>query len=264
MADGWQHVTLRVMATLSHLAPPLATSGVDLAHNLAAVRARIAAAAGRIGREAEEVAVVAVSKTVPLERLRSAPAAGIADLGENRVQEAAPKIEVLGHAVTWHLVGHLQSNKAKAAARLFDLIHSVDDVEVATALDRQAGALGKRQRVLFQVNLAGEESKSGFAPAELHTVVERLAALPHLRPEGLMTIAPQGAGEEDLRGVFRALRLLRDQLAPAFRGEPWRHLSMGMTDDYEIAVEEGATLVRVGRAIFGERPPQRAGASGRQ
>jgi len=242
------------MAIVSHPAPDVATDGAEFARNLAAVRACIVAAAGRAGRAADEVAVVAVSKTIPLERLRSAPAAGITDLGENRVQEAAPKIEALGHAVTWHLVGHLQSNKAKAAARLFDLIHSVDDVEVATALDRQAGALGKRQRVLFQVNVAGEESKSGFAPAELHTVVERLAALPHLRPEGLMTIAPQGAGDEELRGAFRTLRLVRDQLAPAFPGGQWRHLSMGMTDDYEIAVEEGATLVRLGTVLFGARP----------
>jgi pyridoxal phosphate enzyme (YggS family) len=227
------------------------------------VRARIVAAAGRAGREADEVAVVAVSKTVPLERLRSALTAGITDLGENRVQEAAAKIKALGQIGTWHLVGHLQSNKAKAAVRLFDLIHSVDDVELATALDRHAGALGKRQRVLFQVNVSGEASKSGFTPAELRTVVERLAALPHLQPEGLMTIAPQAAGEEELHGIFRALRLLRDQLAPAFVGGPWRHLSMGMTDDYEIAVEEGATLVRVGRAIFGERAAGGAGASGR-
>jgi pyridoxal phosphate enzyme (YggS family) len=227
------------------------------------VRARIVAAAGRAGREAEEVAVVAVGKTVPLERLQSALAAGITDLGENRVQEAAAKIEALGQVVTWHLVGHLQSNKAKAAVKLFDLIHSVDDVELATALDRHAGALGKRQRVLFQVNVSGEASKSGFSAAGLRTGVERLAALPHLQPEGLMTIAPQGAGEEELRGIFRALRLLRDQLAPAFPGGPWQHLSMGMTDDYEVAVEEGATLVRVGRAIFGERLPGGAGASGR-
>src|SRR5436309_8762705 len=200
------------MASVSHPAPSVPTPGAEFARNLVAVRARIVAAAGRAGREAAEVAVVAVSKTVPLERLRSTPAAGIADLGENRVQEAAPKIEALGHAVTWHLVGHLQSNKAKAAARLFDLIHSVDDVELAMALDCQAGALGKRQRVLFQVNVAGEESKSGFAPAELHTVVERLAALPHQRPEGLMTIAPQGTGAENLRSLLRTLRILRDQL----------------------------------------------------
>src|ERR671939_480439 len=249
------------MAIVSHPTPSVPTSGAELARNLAAVRARIVAALGRAGREADEVAVVAVSKTVPLERLRGAPAAGITDLGENRVQEAAAKIEALGHTVTWHLVGHLQSNKAKAAVKLFDLIHSVDDVELATALDHHAGALGKRQRVLFQVNVSGEASKSGFTPAQLRSVVEHLAALSHLQPEGLMTIAPQGAGEEELHGIFRALRLLRDQLAPAFPGSLWWHLSMGMTDDYEIAVEEGATLVRVGRAIFGERLS--GGASGK-
>src|ERR671939_780280 len=196
------------MAIVSHPTPSVPTSGAELARNLAAVRARIVAALGRAGREADEVVVVAVSKTVPLERLRSAPAAGIADLGENRVQEAAAKIEALGHVVTWHLVGHLQRNKAKAAATLFDLIHSVDDVEPATALDRHASALGKRQRVLFQVNVSGEASKSGFTPAGLHTVVERLAALPYLQPQGLMTIAPQATGAEELRDVFRALHLL--------------------------------------------------------
>ena len=227
----------------------------DVAANYSAVRARVAAATGRAGRDPNDVTIVAVSKTVPLERLRAITETGIGDLGENRVQEAAPKVEALVQDITWHLIGHLQRNKARAAVRLFDLIHSVDSLELAEALDRHAAALGTRQRVLFQANVAAEASKSGFAPAALNAAAERLAALPHLQPEGLMTIAPLDAAEAELRAVFRALRAQRDALAPLFPGGHWRHLSMGMSDDFEVAVEEGATLVRVGRAIFGERPP---------
>lgn len=239
---------------MTTVTPTGAESATDLilARNLDEVRRRVAAAATRAGRDADAVTIIAVSKTVPAERVRAAIAAGASDLGENRVQEAMGKIETLGHAVTWHLIGHLQRNKARAAVTLFDLIHGVDGVDLAAALDRHAGVLGKRQRVLFQVNISGEESKSGLAPAALRAEAGRLAALPSLQPEGLMTIAPQDADEAELRRVFGALRALRDELAPIF-GAEWRHLSMGMTDDYEIAVEEGATLVRVGRAIFGER-----------
>lgn len=240
------------MATLYH--PDVQPAPADaIACNLANVRERVAAAAARSGRDAAAVTVVAVSKTVALERLRGVEASGVTDLGENRVREAASKIEALGHAFTWHLIGHVQRNKARAAVELFDLIHSVDSLDLALALDRHAAARGKQQRVLFQVNVSGEASKSGFAPAELRADAGRLAALPHLHAEGLMTMAPLGADERELRAVFAGLRGLRDALAPSFGGA-WRHLSMGMTDDYEIAVEEGATLVRVGRAIFGERP----------
>ncbi len=226
--------------------------------NVGAVRGRIAAAAARAERDANEVTLVAVSKTVTLDYLRSVEAvAGFTDLGENRVQEAAPKVDALGQAgppIAWHLIGHLQRNKAMAAVGLFDLIHSVDSRDLAALIDRYAGNAGKRQRVLFQVNVAGEESKSGFAPDALRAVAPELAAFSHLCPEGLMTIAPLGADERELRAIFRSLRALRDELASAFPGAAWRRLSMGMTDDYEVAVEEGATLVRVGRAIFGQRP----------
>lgn len=225
---------------------------VGIAHNVAMVRARVERAARRAGRDPREVTLVAVSKTVPAERLRGIAATGVDDLGENRVQEAAPKVAALGAGLTWHLIGHLQGNKAKAAVGLFDLIQSVDSEELAAALDRHAGALGKRQRILFQVNVSGEESKSGFAPRALRDSAASLAALQNVQPEGLMTIAPLGADEERLRGVFAGLRVLRDELAPTF-GPAWRRLSMGMTDDYEIAVEEGATLVRVGRGVFGDR-----------
>src|SRR5579885_431940 len=202
------------MATLSH--PSMRETAADaIAHNLATVRERVAAAAVRAGRDPAGVTVVAVSKTVPLERLRGVAAAGVTDLGENRVQEAAPKIEALGREVGWHLIGHLQRNKARAAVALFDLIHSVDSLELAATLDRHAAAQGTPQRVLFQVNVSGEDSKGGFAPAELRAVAAQLAALPHLRPEGLMTMAPLGAAEGELRGIFGALRALRDELAPA-------------------------------------------------
>lgn len=247
------------MATASYSGPQTPPSLEDIAANVAEVRARIAAAARRAGRDVAAVTLVAVSKTVLLERLHGIAQAGIVDLGENRIQEAASKVEALGHGITWHLIGHLQRNKAKAAVDLFDLIHSIDGIELATAIDRHAAVRGIRQRVLLQVNVTGEEGKSGFAPDALRAAADHLAALPHLQPEGLMTIAAQGADEADTRATFRRLKALHDELAPAFPGGAWRHASMGMTDDFELAVEEGATIVRVGRAIFGERPPRVVG-----
>ena len=246
------------MTTVPTSFPRVLPSADELTRNVAAVRDRIAAAAARAGRDAADVKLVAVSKTVPLDYLRSVEAvAGFTDLGENRVQEAASKVNALGQAgrpIAWHLVGHLQRNKAGAAVGLFSLIHSVDSRDLAAAIDRYAGSAGKWQRVLFQVNIAGEESKSGFTPDALRAAAPELAALGRLCPEGLMTIAPLGAGERELRAIFRSLRALRDELAPAFPGASWQSLSMGMTDDYDVAVEEGATIVRVGRAIFGQRP----------
>ncbi len=244
----------RVMVAAPDFSSSVRPSHAEIAANIAAVRARIDAAATRVGRDPTSVGLIAVSKTVPVERLRDMEIEGLAALGENKVQEGAAKVEALGRPTEWHLVGHLQTNKAKAAVGLFDLIHSVDGVALAAALDKHAGTSGLRQRVLLQVNVAGEESKSGFSPDEVRTAAHRLASFKALRIEGLMTIAPQGADESALRGVFSALRALREELEPAFREDHWRHLSMGMTDDFTIAVEEGATLVRVGRAIFGARP----------
>ena len=226
----------------------------SVAERLAEVRLAIARAAEHAGRRAEEVHLVAVSKTIPADLVRQAVLAGVTDLGENRVQEAQEKIPALADLrPRWHLIGHLQSNKAGRALHLFDVIQSVDSVELATLLSRRRVAQsGPPVDIMFEVNVSGEESKQGFAPQRLTTAAPVLAQLAGLRPLGLMTVAPAVADPEDVRPVFRRLRLLRDDLAGCFGGE-FRHLSMGMSHDFAVAVEEGATIVRVGTAIFGRR-----------
>lgn len=230
-----------------------------LAENLEQVRARIAAAARRAGRAAQEVTIVAVTKTWPAEVVRAAVAAGLTDIGENRVQEAAAKRALLQDltGVRWHLVGHLQRNKARPAVELFDLIHSVDSLELAAALERRAAELGRVVPVLLEVNVGREESKFGFPPREevLRAAAEGMLRFPGLRLEGLMTVAPLGTDPEEVRPIFRRLAALRADLRERYPEAPWSHLSMGMTDDYPVAVEEGATMVRIGRALFGERQP---------
>lgn len=224
---------------------------VDIAANLARVRERIARAAERAGRRAEDVLLVGVSKTVEVERIRAAVAAGLPALGENRVQEAREKIAALGRPVPWHLVGHLQTNKVRDALALFDLIHSLDRLDLARELDRRARQRGQAVRTLLQVNVAGEATKGGFAPDQVDAALEALAGLDGVRVEGLMTIPPPVERAEDARGWFRALAALGKRL-----GLP--HLSMGMSADFEVAIEEGATIVRVGTAIFGPRPGKAA------
>ncbi len=221
-------------------------SSVDLGANIQRVRSAIDAAAARAGRSAADVALVCVSKTHSVNVVHAAWDAGAADFGENRIQEASPKIEALRRAgVTprWHLVGHLQRNKAREAVRLFDILHSVDSerlaVAVNTAADRKIG-------VLIEVNVAREATKHGILPEDLETLAGLIEGLPNLDLRGLMTVAPQVGDPEEVRPVFRELRLIRDRLG-------LRELSMGMTNDFEVAVEEGSTLVRVGRAIFGPR-----------
>jgi pyridoxal phosphate enzyme (YggS family) len=223
------------------------------------VLGRIAAAAARSGRSPASVTLVAVCKTVPAERVRAAVAAGLVVLGENRVQEAAGKIpEVTG--ASWHLIGPLQSNKARRAMDLFDLIESVHDEDLARRLDGIAKAVpgGRRIPVLLQVNVDGDAAKAGFVPGALEAAVGRLDALTGLDLRGLMTIGRLVGEPEEARSTFVALRALSERLRTRWaRLGP--ELSMGMTGDYEVAVEEGATIVRVGRALFGDRGPRPAG-----
>ncbi len=214
---------------------------------------RIAAACARAGREAGSVRLVAVSKAAPVAAVRQAMAAGQTLFGENRVQEALPKMLEAGPAATWHLVGHLQTNKAKHAVGAFELIHGVDDRELAVELDRRAAVRAVAQPVLVQANLADEQTKHGSGEDGLIPLLEAVAALAHLDLRGLMIIPPPVDDPEHSRHWFRRLRALRDRAALRL-GRPLPELSMGMTDDFEVAIEEGATLVRVGRAVFGERP----------
>jgi pyridoxal phosphate enzyme (YggS family) len=219
----------------------------DIRASLERVRERIARAAERAGRRPEDVLLIGVSKTVEPARIREAVAAGVPALGENRVQEARAKIAELGRAVPWHLVGQLQTNKAKDAVELFDLIHSVDRLELARELDNRSRQRGRPVESLVQVNVAGEVSKGGVAPEELGNLLDAVTKLDHVRVRGLMAIPPEARDPEDARVWFRALAKLgvRHGL-----GE----LSMGMSGDFEAAIEEGATMVRVGTAIFGPRP----------
>lgn len=225
-----------------------------LAANLATVRANIAQAAERSRRQHNEITLVAVSKTKPLELVQMAYQLGVTDFGENRVQEALLKIgDFHPQDVRWHMIGHLQSNKVSKVVGAFHSVQSVDSLHLAQALDRHAGQQGIRLPILLEVNVAGEASKEGIAPEELPEVARQIAQLSYLELEGLMTVAPLVQNPEEVRPVFRALRELRDHLRDMLPDCSWKHLSMGMTDDYSVAIEEGATIVRVGRAIFGER-----------
>ena len=221
----------------------------DLEINLAEIRRRIIAAAGRVGRSSDAVKLIAVGKTHSVETLRNVLAAGATALGENKVQEAEPKIVELGRdAAEWHLLGHLQSNKARRAVQLFDVIQSVDSVELAARLERICIEEGRDSLSVFiQVDLAGEEKKSGIAENELPPLVEYLKTCKCLRLNGLMIVPPYDDDVENTRSFFKRIRSIRDELLP--EGE----LSMGMSHDFETAIEEGATIVRVGTAIFGER-----------
>jgi PLP dependent protein len=222
---------------------------LDMRANLGRVQEAVARACARVGRSPDDVLLIAVSKTMDVERVRLAIAAGVAALGENRVQEAKEKIEALGRPVPWHLIGSLQTNKARDAARLFDWIHSVDRLDLAQELSRRAD---RALNILLQVNLGDEPQKGGVAPAELKRLHEMVAALPNLKVRGLMAIPPATEQPEQARPFFRQLRELREQLG-------LEHCSMGMSADFEVAIEEGATMVRVGTAIFGPRAPRGGG-----
>lgn len=217
----------------------------EIRHNIEALETRIAAACSRAGRARGQVHLVAVSKTFPAADVDHAIAAGMTDIGENKVQEARDKRPEVSGAARWHLIGHLQSNKVKDAVRLFDVIQTVDSFELAEKIGRAAGYNGKTQQLLIQVNVGGEGQKSGVALSGAEDLVRRIAGVPSVRLSGLMTIPPLGEAEQ-MRPYFRELRSLRDRLGLS-------ELSMGMTDDFEVAIEEGATIIRVGRAIFGSR-----------
>jgi PLP dependent protein len=220
---------------------------------LDSIRARIGAAAARAGRSGEPVTLIAVTKTVPADVVAGAVAAGVVDLGENRVQEAESKVALEGLAgVRWHLIGHLQSNKVARAVALFDRVHSVDTVALAEALARRAAAAGRRLAVMIEVNVSREATKFGVSPEGLGELAERIAPLEGLAFDGLMTVGPLVERPEDARAGFARLRELRDELARRL-GRPLPQLSMGMSGDFEVAVEEGSTMVRVGTALFGSR-----------
>jgi PLP dependent protein len=220
--------------------------------NLSKVLSAISDSARQTGRSAGSVSLIAVSKTHPVEVIQEAVDAGQLIFGENRVQEAQPKITALPAKLHWHLIGHLQSNKVRLALPLFELIHGVDSLELLTHIDRVAGDLGLFPRVLLQVNVAGEASKFGFAPGRLLGLVEEIVKFDRVQIEGLMTIPPLAPAPEHSRRYFAALRELRDKLATECRF-PLPQLSMGMSNDFRVAIEEGATMVRVGTAIFGDR-----------
>ena len=226
---------------------------IDVRANLAAVRERIAEAARRAGRRDDTVLLVAVSKTVDVDGVRAAIAAGVPALGENRVQEAREKVGAIGRPVPWHLIGHLQTNKVRDALDCFDLIQSVDRLPLAQALSSRAVQAGRRADVLVQVNVGDEPQKGGIRPEDLRAGLEAMAALPGLRLRGLMTIPPLPRDPEDSRPHYRQLsKLLEAARGWGLPGE-LTELSMGMSGDFEVGVEEGATIVRVGTAIFGPR-----------
>jgi len=211
-------------------------------------------AAIRAGRDPGEIKLVAVSKTVEVARIREAIEAGVTILGENYVQEARRKIEEIGHGIQWHMIGHLQSNKAKYAVTLFDYIHSIDGISLAREIDRRAAQKGRRVKALVEVNLSGETSKFGIDSEVVMDLIHHVAALKHISIEGLMTMPPYFDEPEKARPYFIKLREFRDRIQKeGIEGARMDELSMGMSGDFEAAIEEGATMIRVGTAIFGER-----------
>lgn len=226
----------------------------DVAANWERLRQQVAEAAHTAGRAPHAARIIAVSKTKPAELIEQAIQAGAADIGENYVQEAAGKITRITAPVTWHMIGHLQRNKAARAVELFDVIHTLDSVALGDALARYGERRGRPVHVLIEVNIAGEITKHGVAADQVEALLTALAGRPWLLIDGLMTVPPAAASPQATRRHFRRLRELRDRLgANAAPNAPLRELSMGMSDDFRAAIEEGSTMVRIGRAIFGER-----------
>ncbi len=226
----------------------------EIAERLTAVRQRIALAAERAGRDLAEITLVGVTKTRTLDEVRAAVEAGLQDLGENYAQEVRDKHKALGDRARWHFIGHLQRNKVKYVVPVCTLIHSVDSTQLAVEIGRRAAQLDKRQPILLEVNVSGEESKFGFQPGEALEAAGEISTFPGVELQGLMTMPPLSEDPETSRPYFVRLRELADEIrALNLPGLTMKHLSMGMTQDYEVAVEEGATLVRIGTAIFGPR-----------
>jgi pyridoxal phosphate enzyme (YggS family) len=233
---------------------------MTLEDNLHAVQSRMASAASRAGRDPGEITLVAVTKTQPPEVIQAAYELGLRHFGENRVEEAETKLDGLPDDITWHMIGHIQSRKAKRVLPLFQVVHSVDSIKLARRLDRLCSDRPEPFPILLECNVSGEAAKYGFAAQAwsedqgqhdaLLAAVSEIVSLPSLLVQGLMTMAPIVDDPEEARPVFVRLRNLRDMLAQTFPGTDWHQLSMGMTDDFEVAIEEGATLIRVGRAIF--------------
>ena len=227
---------------------------MDLKNRLENVNDRINKAALKCGRDPENIHLVAVSKTIPANRVKEAIELGVTILGENYVQEARDKFNVLGtYPVSWHFIGHLQTNKAKFAVRLFDLIHSVDTLKLARELDKQAKKVNKFQDILIQINVSKEPSKSGSDIENAANLIKDIVHLENVSLKGFMAMPPFFNNPEKARPYFIALRNLRDQIQKTLPGVALNELSMGMTGDFEVAIEEGATFVRIGTAIFGER-----------
>jgi pyridoxal phosphate enzyme (YggS family) len=224
----------------------------DFEHRLEAVRAEMSAACERCGRNAEDVSLVAVSKKRPPESIDEAAGCGLCVFGENRVQEAKQKIPLCKDSIDWHMIGHLQTNKVRDAVALFEMIHSVDSLRLLEAINKESGEQGKVISVLLEVNVSGEGSKHGLAPDDVQSVIEAAAKLMHVDVLGLMTMPPFFDDLEDTRKFFRQLRELRDKLRET-TGFPLDELSMGMSNDYPVAIEEGATMVRLGTILFGAR-----------
>ncbi len=220
-----------------------------ISDNLKSVTQRIAICCEKSGRQPDDVKLICVTKEASLKEIEEVLQAGVKDIGENRIQDAVLKHRSIGNRAIWHLIGHLQTNKVKDAVKIFSLIHSVDSIRLAKEIDKEAGKLNKIQDILVQVNTSGEESKFGLAPAEALPFFKEVSLYPNINILGFMTIAPEVDDPEKARSCFRRLRELRDYINSQLP-TPDSQLSMGMSNDFEIAIEEGATIVRVGRAIF--------------
>ncbi|MBA7499553.1 Pyridoxal phosphate homeostasis protein [subsurface metagenome] len=221
-------------------------------NNLKIINEKIRKAASRANRNSEEIKLVAVTKTATIEQIKEAISAGVKIIGENKVQEAKEKYQILSADIEWHLVGHLQTNKVKYAIEIFDLIHSVDSIKLAKEIDRRSQQFGMITNVLVEVNVSGEETKYGIKPEEVESFLKEVSEFSRIKVRGLMTIAPIAEDQEEVRPYFRKLRELSEEIkSKNLKNVKMDYLSMGMTEDFEVAIEEGANMVRIGRGIFG-------------